>query len=143
MNRYLVLLLLIVTVSMACRKRNGKFQFAGVWIIQKVEQVKYIDDKQTLDSTLKSDTLGWFAFNKTLVEGYDLAQFEIKFSSFSGLTSDDEGKWETDEHEGDRLLINGKAYTRERIVGGEKWSWMASQNSGATYTRETLFVKKK
>ncbi len=136
-------ILLLLSITTSCRKRNGPFQFSGVWVIQKVEQVKYEEAIQLLDSTLKNDTLGWFALSKTLVEGYDLAQFEVNFTSFSGLKSDTEGKWEIDEHEGDRLLIDGKPYTRERIIGGEKWTWISAPNSGVDYTRETIFVKKK
>lgn len=135
-------LAIILSIATSCRKRNGQFQFAGVWVIQKVEQVKYEEAKQTLDSTITNDSLGWFAFSKTLVEGYDLAQFEVDFTSFSGLKSDDAGKWEIDKHDGDRLIINGKAYTRERQIGGEKWTWVSSPQSGVYYTRETIFVKK-
>ena len=142
MKKY-ILFLIVILVFTSCRKRNGRFLFAGAWLIEKVEQVKYVDNVQTLDSTIQNDTLGWFALSNYLVEGYDIARFEVNYSTFSGLVSDDAGRWEIDEHEGDRLRINGATFTRVRIVGGEKWTWVSSPDAGITYTRETIFVKRK
>lgn len=138
----IMLLFLIVLFSMACRKRSSKFSFSGVWEIQKVEQVSFANDSQSIDNTFKSDTLGWFALQNFESLNYT-GKMQINFISLSGLFTDYNAEWNMDEHNSDRILINGNFYTRTRMLGGEKWTWIASTNSGANYTRETIYVKHK
>lgn len=132
--------MLITASLLSCRKRNNEFSFAGVWEITKVEQVKYENQVKTSDITLSGDTLGWFAFqNSTGPSGQ--GKIQINFSSFSGMTTDYKTFWELSEHEADRLTINKRFYTRERFLGGEKWTWTTNSNNGLNYNRETIFVK--
>ena len=140
MKNYLILFALILIV-VSCKKRNDEFSFAGVWEIQKVEQVTYVGEKQTLDSLIENDTLGWFAFqNATGMNGQ--GKIQINYASLPGLTTDYETFWEIDEHNGDRIEINDRYFTRKRFAGGEKWTWVSTSNSGANYSRETIFVKR-
>lgn len=138
----IIIIISITFILFSCKKRSNVYSFAGVWEITKVEQVSFVQDKQTLDSTLVNDTLGWFAFQNAL--GPDgQGKIQINFTSLSGLATDYATFWELSEHESDRIQINKKFYTREKIVGGEKWSWISSGNVGGIYNRETIFVKHK
>lgn len=124
----------------ACRKRSNEFSFAGVWVITKVEQVKYVNQAKTSETTLTNDTLGWFAFQNTTGSN-GKGKIEINFVSFSGMVTDYKTFWELSEHESDRITINKRFYTRERFIGGEKWTWTSNSNNGLNYNRETIFVK--
>jgi hypothetical protein len=140
MNKYLVAgMMLILVFAISCRKRNDKFAFAGVWEIQKVEMVKYKNGNQVWD-TLITDTAGWFAFQ--LATGLSQSsKMGINYPSMTGLTSSNDVAWEIDEHTGERLIINNARFTRKHIAGGEKWSYMLSDELGNEYWRETLYVK--
>lgn len=138
----IIIIISITFILFSCKKRSNVYSFAGVWEITKVEQVSFVQDKQTLDSTLINDTLGWFAFQNSLGPSGQ-GKIQINFTSMSGLSTDYVTFWELSEHESDRIKINDRFYTREKIVGGEKWSWISSGSLGGVYNRETIFVKHK
>ena len=141
MKKY-ILVFFLFFLAVSCKKRNNKFYFAGAWEIQKVEQVRYINDQKTLDSLIENDTVGWFAFQNA--NGFNgQGKIKINFVSISGLKTDFYTFWAIDENNGDRLEINDQFFTRTRISGGEKWTWITESNSGASYTRETIYVKRK
>jgi hypothetical protein len=136
-----IIILVLIVSAFACRKRNNEFSFAGVWEISKVEIVKYDSAGITSEEVIK-DTAGWFAFqNATGPSGQ--GKMEIHYTSLAGFTTDYKVFWELDEHVSDRLVINDIFLTRERIAGGEKWSYMQANSSGSIYHRETLYVKRK
>ncbi len=141
MKKYSFIIIVLLLIASSCKKRNSKFSFAGVWEITKVEQVNYVDFKLTKDSVIVNDTLGWFALqNATGLSGQ--GKIQINFESYSGLKTDYQTFWEIDENNGDRIELNNKFYTRDRFVGGEKWTWVSLQNGGSDYSRETIFVKR-
>jgi len=141
MKRFLIVFFAALLI-ISCRKRNGEFEFAGVWEIEKVEQVNYVNGNISHDTLIKSDTIGWFIFYNG-ISGYSPAQMLINFNSISGLSTDNDGTWVIDEHEGERVWLNKFIYTRQRVFGGEKWTWVNLPNSGNAYSRETIYVKKK
>lgn len=138
----IIIIISITFILFSCKKRRNVYSFAGVWEITKVEQVSFVQDKQTMDSVFVNDTLGWFAFQNSLGPSGQ-GKIQINFASLSGLSTDYLTFWELSEHESDRIQINDRFYTREKIVGGEKWSWISSGNVGGIYNRETIFVKHK